>query len=216
LNFKQIKGMADGGLDIADDDDLRNSIAKALLKIDEFKTELEDVEEDAGMKSAEAAKILEERFKAEEMERQRQEEERKVCKVREPEKDRMMMEEDERKKWGEVLVAQREMAEKEDSKRARERQVKRDEEKKARLKKKQEERMQQKVKPEVKMQQKTTKQGVAQEVTKKHNDGGVDDAEKGRRQQVIEDEEKALEVIFSFPSLSPSFNIYVCTCSLLR
>ena len=180
MNFKQIKGMADGGLDIADDDDLRNSIAKALLKIDEFKTEL-----------------------------------RKVCKVQ-PEEDRMMMEEDERKKWGEVLVAQREMAEKEDSKRARERQVKREEEKKARLKKKQEERMQQKVKPEVKLQQKTTKQGVAQEVTKKHNDGGVDDAEKGRRQQVIEDEEKALEVIFSFPSLSPSFNIYVCTCSLLR
>ena len=67
--------------------------------------------------------------------------------------------------------------------------------------------MQQKVKPEVKMQQKTTKQGVAQEVTKEHNDGGVDDAEKGRRQQVIEDEEKALEVIFSFPSLSPSFKI---------
>lgn len=75
--------------------------------------------------------------------------------------------------------------------------------------------MQQKVKPEVKMQRKS-KQGVAQEVTKTHNDGGVDDAEKGRRQQVIEDEEKALEVISSFPSLSPSFNIYVCTCFLLR
>jgi hypothetical protein len=207
--------MADGGFDIADDDDLRNSIAKALLKIDEFKTELEDVEEDAGMKSAEAAKILEERCKAEEKERQRQEEERKVCQVQEPEQDRMMMEEEERKKWGEVLVAQREIAEKEDSKRAKERQAKREEEKKARLKKKQAERMQQKVKPEVKMQRKS-KQGVAPEVTKTHNDGGVDDAEKGRRQQEIEDEEKALEVISSFPSLSPSFNIYVCTCFLLR
>ena len=212
MPFKQIKGMADGGFDIANDDDLRNSIAKALLKIDEFKTDLEDVEEDAGMKSA--AKILEERVKAENKERQMQEEERKVCKVQEPEKDRMMMEEDERKKWGEVLVAQREMAEKEESKRARERQAKREEEKKTRLKKKQEERIQQKVKPEVKMQRKT-KQEVAQEVTKKHNDGGVDDAEKGRKQQEIEDEEKALEVISSFPSLSPSFNIYLCACFLL-
>ena len=215
MHFKQIKGMADGGCDIADDDDLRNSIAKALLKIDEFKTELEDVEEDAGMKSAEAAKILVERFKAENKERQMQEEERKVCEVQEPEKDRIMMEEDERKKWGEVLVAQREMAEKEESKRARERQAKREEEKKTRLKKKQEERMQQKVKPEVKMQRKT-KQEVAQEVTKKHKDGGLDDAEKGRRQQEIEDEEKALEVISSFPSLSPAFNIYICTWFLLR
>jgi hypothetical protein len=207
--------MADGGFDIAEDEDLRNSIAKALLKIDEFKTELEDVEEEAGMKSAEAAKILEERVKAENKERQMLEEERKVCQVQEPEQDGMMIEEDEREKWGEVLVAQREMAEKADSKRAMERQAKREEEKKARLKKKQEERRQQKVKPEVKMQRKS-KQEVAQEVTKKHNDGGVDDAEKGRRQQEIEDEEKALEVIFSFPSLSPSFNIYVCTCSLLR
>ncbi len=55
------------------------------------------------------------------------------------EKARMMIdtEEEERKKWEEVLAAQREIAEKEERKRARERKDTREEEKKGRLRKKQ-------------------------------------------------------------------------------
>jgi interleukin-1 receptor-associated kinase 4 len=61
----------------------------------------------------------------------------------------MMIEEEERKKWEEVLAAQREIAEKEERTRAREREDKREEAKKGRLRKKQEAKMQQKIKQKV-------------------------------------------------------------------
>ena len=72
--------MADGGSDIADDDALRSSIAKTLLEIDELQlvTELENLEANARMTAAEAAKRQEEKLKAEEQERRMQEEERNL------------------------------------------------------------------------------------------------------------------------------------------
>ena len=134
LDFKQMKsrGMADGGCDIADDEVLRRSITKTLLEIDELKVvaELEMLEQSARMKDAEASKIQEERLKAWETERMMTEEERTF-----QEKLRFMIEEEERKKWEEVLAAQREIAEKEESKRAREREAKKEAEKEVRLRK---------------------------------------------------------------------------------
>ena len=65
------------------------------------------------------------------------------------EKARMTIEEEERKKWEEVLAAERGIAEKEGRKRTREREDKRKEEKKGRLRKNQEEKFRQKIKQEM-------------------------------------------------------------------
>jgi len=137
--------MANGGCDIEDDDCLRDSVAKTLLEIGELKSELENKLKEreserhcAWLSAAEAAKKEEVRVKAEEIERINREEKRKA-----QQKAMVLDEEEERKKWEQVLATQREISEKEKSKREREQNAKKEEDKQARLRKHQEQKLQQ-------------------------------------------------------------------------
>ena len=119
--------MADGGCDIEDDDCLRDSVPKTLLEIGKLKSELENKLKErererhcAWLKAAEVAK-KEMRVKTEEMERTNREEKRKT-----QEKDMVLDEEEERKKWEQVLATQSEISGKEKSKREREQNAKKE------------------------------------------------------------------------------------------
>ncbi len=81
-------------------------LKNALFDEPKVVAELEKLEQSSRIKAAEASKIQEERLKAEEKERMLTGEERMA-----QEKLRFMIEEEERKKWEEVLAAQREIAE---------------------------------------------------------------------------------------------------------